>query len=332
MKKLGSKVISLILISFLIILIVLKDNYNEIIGVLKRTNYIYILLGITIVIIGDLFKSLSITKIIKLEKKSFKLKNGFLLTLQTNFFNGITPFCLGGGPFQIYTLNKQEKIKYSDGAKIIFKDFYSYQMSLVIVSSLCLLVNYVLNIVEFNNPIRILIIIGYLLNLSIAFFLMYLPYSKSNAKKITKFISNILYKLKICKNKDIFQTKIDKFIIDFKNNIKNTLKNKFLVIECVVLNIIKIVSIGATTYFCFRSINLTIPLLECIVFTIITITMASFIPIPGSSGGIEYGFISLFSMLVLNTNASAVMLIWRFITYYALVVVGGILFALKNRE
>ena len=102
MKKLGSKVISLIIISFLIIFLVLKDNYNEIIEVLKDTNNIYILLCIIIVIIGDLFKSLSITKIIKVEKKNYKFKSGFLLTLQTNFFNGITPFCLGGGPFQIY--------------------------------------------------------------------------------------------------------------------------------------------------------------------------------------------------------------------------------------
>ena len=332
MKKLGSKIISLIIISFLIIFIVLKDNYNEIIGVLKKTNNKYIVLGIIIVIIGDLFKSLAITKIIKLEKKSFKLKNGFFLTLQTNFFNGITPFCLGGGPFQIYTLNKQEKIKYSDGTKIIFKDFYSYQMSLVIVSSLCLLVNYILKILEFNNPIKILIIVGYLLNLSIAFFLMYLPYSKSNAKKITKFISNILYKLKICNNKDIFQAKLNKFIAEFKCNIKNTLKNKFLVIECIVLNIIKIVSIGVTTYFCFKAVDITIPLLECIVFTIITITIASFIPIPGSSGGIEYGFVAIFSMFIIKAKTSAAMLIWRFITYYALVVVGGIVFSLKSRE
>ena len=332
MKKLGSKIISLIIISFLIVFLVLKDNYNEIIGVLKSTNYIYILLGIIVVIIGDLFKSLSITKIIKTEKKDYKFKNGFLLTLQTNFFNGITPFCLGGQPFQIYSLKKHEKIKYSDGTKIIFKDFYSYQMSLVIISSICLLINYLLKIVEFNSSIKLLIVVGYLLNLFIAIFLMYLPYSKTNGKNIIKFISNILYKVKLTNDKDVLETNLNDFVLDFKDNVKNTLKNKMLVIKCILFNLIKVVSFGITTYFCFKSIDLNIPLLECIVFTIITITMASFIPIPGSSGGIEYGFITLFSMFVVNTKVSAVMLIWRFITYYTLVIVGGILFALKNRE
>ena len=65
MKKIGSKVISLIFISTIILFFVLKDNYNEIINVLKNTNNLYILYGFIIVLIGDLFKSLSITTIVK---------------------------------------------------------------------------------------------------------------------------------------------------------------------------------------------------------------------------------------------------------------------------
>ena len=123
MKKIGSKVITLIIISILILFLVLKDNYNEIISILKTTNNVYILFGFLIVLLGDLFKSLSITKIIKNEKKEYKFNDGFLLTLQTNFFNGITPFCLGGQPFQVYSLKKYNNVKYGEGTKIIFKDF-----------------------------------------------------------------------------------------------------------------------------------------------------------------------------------------------------------------
>ena len=331
MKKICSKVTLLVLISFLILFLVLKDNYYEIIEILKKSNNIYIIIGFIVVLIGDLFKSLSITKIIK-EDSEFKFKNGFMLTLQTNFFNGITPFCLGGQPYQIYSLKKNKKIDYEDGIKIVFKDFYAYQMSLVILSSICLLINRILNIVEFNSVIKTLIFFGYLLNLIIALFLMYLPYSKDNGKKIIKTIVKVLYKFKLIKDKDITAIKFNKSIIEFKENIKNTLKNKVLIVKCISFNLIKILSIGITTYFCFKGVGVNVPLLESIIFTIITMTMASFIPIPGSSGGMEYGFITLFSTFALSAELNASLLIWRTLTYYVLVIIGGFLFAVKNRE
>ena len=72
--------------------------------------------------------------------------------------------------------------------------------------------------------------------------------------------------------------------------------------------------------------------IKLIVLSIIITTMASFVPIPGASGGMEYGFIALFSYYVLDVKLGAVMLIWRFLTYYLLVIFGGILFAFEGRE
>ena len=60
--------------------------------------------------------------------------------------------------------------------------------------------------------------------------------------------------------------------------------------------------------------------------------MASFIPIPGSSGGIEYGFITLFAGFAVSAELNASLLIFRALTYYVLVIIGGFLFAVKNRE
>lgn len=332
MKKIGSKVISLILISIAILFFVLKDNYNEIISVLKNTNNIYILYGFIIVLIGDLFKSLSIFTIVNEEKKDYNYKNAFSLVLQTNFFNGITPFSLGGGPYQIYSLNKNYNIKYRSGAEIVFKDFYSYQMSLVIVSTICLIINKIFNFIEFNNLLKIMIILGYLLNLLVALFLIYLPYTKKNGRDIAKYVITILNKIKLIKDKEKTLKCYDEFIFDFKNNINKTLKNKKNIIKCVLLNVIKITTIGISSYFCFKSLNLNLPLHLCVIFTIITLIIASFIPVPGGSGGMEYGFITLFSFFVSSVKLSAVMIVWRVITYYLPIIIGGCLFALKNRK
>ena len=203
MKKLGSKVISLFIISILIVIFVLGDNYEEIINVLINSNIYYLVLGFIVVLLGDFLKSLSITTIVKKEKNVYTYKEGFLLAIQTNFFNGLTPFCLGGQPFQVYSLKKDEKINYADGVKMVFKDFYSYQIALILISTICLILNKIFDIVVFNNTERILVLIGYLLNLFIGLFLIFLPYlniSKNNAADVKKSVCRLETSGKVCYN------------------------------------------------------------------------------------------------------------------------------------
>ena len=223
-------------------------------------------------------------------------------------------------------------IKYRSGAEIIFKDFYTYQMSLVIISTICLIINKIFNIIEFNSLLKIMVIAGYLLNLIISLFLIYLPYTRNFGKNIINIVITLLYKVKLIKDKENILNSYDNFIFEFKGNICKTLKNKKVVIKCILFNLIKITTIGISSYFCFKSVNLDVPFHMCIIFTIITLIVASFIPVPGGSGGMEYGFITLFSSFVVDVKLSAVMIVWRMITYYLPVIIGGCLFALKNRK
>lgn len=332
MKKVVSKLISFFIISFLILFFVVKDNYRDIINSINDSKLIYICIGFIIVLLGDFFRSLSISTFIKTENKEYGCYKGFLLLLQTNFFNGITPFSLGGQPFQLYSLKKDKVIGYKDGIKVIFKDFYSYQLALIILSSMCLVLNKIYNIVVFDKFTVFLIIMGYLLNFIIALLLLWLPNSNKNYNKIVDFIFNIFCKFKLIKNKNLLLDKYNNFIVDFKYKIKETLSDKSLVVKCVLFNMIKILSLGVSTYFCFKSLGFTPQIFDCVVLTIIVITMASFIPIPGSSGGVEYGFIVLFSMYLAKVNVNAALIIWRFLTYYLLIIIGGIMVVFKNKE
>ena len=61
--------------------------------------------------------------------------------------------------FLLYILNKKNKIDYVTGVSVLFKDFYTYQISLVIVSTLCIIINYLFNIVVLPSFIRKLIFV-----------------------------------------------------------------------------------------------------------------------------------------------------------------------------
>ena len=59
--------------------------------------------------------------------------------------------------------------------------------------------------------------------------------------------------------------------------------------------------------------------------------ITAFIPVPGASGGSEGTYALLFSYLMGNILSSSSMLIWRFTTYYLVLIIGALVFAF-NKE
>ena len=58
--------------------------------------------------------------------------------------------------------------------------------------------------------------------------------------------------------------------------------------------------------------------------------IGSFVPIPGGTGGLEYGFVQFYGNFITGSKLSAMMLVWRFITYYFGLIVGAIALNIKK--
>ena len=59
--------------------------------------------------------------------------------------------------------------------------------------------------------------------------------------------------------------------------------------------------------------------------------IGAFVPIPGASGGIEYGFTQFYGNFLNIKTTFALLIIWRFITYYLGIIIGGLLFSLEKK-
>ena len=147
MMKYKRNIILLILIGIVVLFFALKDDFDEIVNLLINANKLYILIAIAFVVISDIFKSISVKKLVVSSGYDYKFKDAFYLMIMTNFFNGITPFSLGGQPFELYVMKKENKIGYVSGTNILFKDFYTYQMAFILLGLLCFIVSSTCNMV-----------------------------------------------------------------------------------------------------------------------------------------------------------------------------------------
>lgn len=58
--------------------------------------------------------------------------------------------------------------------------------------------------------------------------------------------------------------------------------------------------------------------------------ITAFVPIPGASGGSEGVYFMLFSPVLGEIGTPTTLLIWRFVTYYLGLILGGLVFAVDR--
>ena len=158
----------------------------------------------------------------------------------------------------------------------------------------------------------------------------------SFGKKLNKVLINIgitiLTKLHIVKDRQKQLDKWNEKINNFHESASVLLKHKKYFIKTIIYNFIALIClylIPLIVLFSFGKYH-NINVYETIVTSAYVMLIGSFVPIPGGSGGLEYGFVAFYGTFISGSLLSAVMLVWRFITYYFGMIIGAIAFYIKK--
>ena len=334
MKKYKINIIILIIISFIVMYFALKDDFNTTIKYLTTVNLLWISIGILAFVLYLIFQSLSLHIFMKGIDKNYKLKDTILLILSAQFFNAITPFSSGGQPFQMYLMKKQG-IKLTDSGNVLLQNFIGQQLSIIIMGTFSIVINKVFNIIPQDNMLRKIVVIGYVVNIVVLLILFMLSYAKKTNTELFNKILNFIFKFKFIRNKNDLKEKLLNKIDEFYEGSAYFKKNISKLFRATLYNVIGLVFYYIIPLFVFFSIGevSSITILESIVCSGYTYLIGSFVPIPGGSGGLEYGFIQFFQGFTVGATLSACMILWRFITYYFSMIIGAIsLLFYKRRE
>ncbi len=333
MFKLNKKVniFILILVTLLVLYFSLKNNFKEIISHIFNMNIGYLLVAFLLIFIFYIFKSLSMYSFCKKINKDFKFLEAVQLILRTQFFNAITPFATGGQPYQIYYLKKCN-IDYASSTGIVLQNFIVYQIALVILGLIALISNNILDLFSGSRLLSRLITLGFIINTVIIIIMFIVAFSKKMNKKIIGFSINILTKLYLIKDKNKKLNEWDININNFYNSAKKLLGDKKNFLRNILFNFIALSALYMIPLFVlyamgkFKVISVGIT----IVTSAYVMIIGSFVPIPGGSGGLEFGFITFYSNFITGSKLSALMLVWRFITYYFGMILGAIALNIKK--
>lgn len=333
-KKIRSFFNFLLLFSFtaLVLYFSLKDNYEQIMTQILHMNPLFLAGAFLLVLLYWFFRIITVHNLARSFLPKYTIREASCLVVETNFFHAVTPFSSGGQPYEIYSL-KKSGMKLTEATNVSIQNFIVYQIALVLLGIIAIISNYFLHLFPANPLFQKLVTLGFVINTLVIIILFMVTFGSRVNQKILESMIHMLGKLKLIKNPEDKIVDFSKYIGEFHEGAKILLADKFNFIKLILLQLVSLCSLYLVPLMLFYAagkFDACNPF-NAIVTSAYVMLIGSFVPIPGGTGGLEYGFVQFYSNFISSGLVMAIMLVWRFVTYYFGMIVGGIVLAFRKK-
>ncbi|NLC54701.1 MAG: flippase-like domain-containing protein [Erysipelothrix sp.] len=334
-KLLKNPIINLAIIlslSSLAMYLTMRDDFGSVLkAILSVHPFWYLLLG-GWVLAHQVVMGIILTKITRSIKPKYGYFQGFVNSISTSFFNGISPGATGGQLSLLY-LNSKQNITTSESTSIMWFDFMVYQAAMSITIFLLLVFGRKYFWSHHGNLMPF-IIAGFVVSVGIVVGLWAITKFSWAYNFISTTGVKIGSKLRIIKNKEKVLKNLDAQINNFEVETKRYKDNPKLTIQVFSLNVLRNLMHFVFPFIVILvivpDVKLTLMLPAMTLMACIDLIDVFFI-VPGAAGMTEYLFDLLYGGLFLSTGlnlalVSSVLLIWRFFSYYFIMICGSLTF------
>lgn len=331
-KKYFFNILLILSLGTLVIYFTMKDDLQASVNALVGASPFWIVLSILLMIVHFILDGLNLYTFGQLYNKKYTFKQSFVNAISGVFFNGVTPFSSGGQFAQVYIFNRQG-IPPVNSASILLMAFIVYQTVLVVFTAFIMLFKYQ-DYSRLYSDFFSLAILGFLIN----FFVISGLFLGAKSKKLQNFVCHtvvkFLSKIRIVKNCEETSIKISRSLENFRQELTILQRNKTILFKSTIINFFKLLIMYSTPFLAAKALHLDVSIMQLPDFIGIcsfVYMITAFVPIPGASGGSEGIYYMLFSPILGAVGTPTTLLIWRFVTYYLGLLIGGIIFA-TNKE
>ncbi len=268
-----------------------------------------------------LFESIKYTFMIFATTKRIRPITGVKTAIIGKYYDFITPLGSGGQPFQMVYLAKDKRMPSGISTSIPLVGLILFQCAFFVFA--------VASFIVFDNidtggwtvslTIRILAIIGAILNLLFPALILVSMKYPNKTKKIVAWFVNIGHKLHLIKNFEKTNAKINDSVDEYCGSMKLLSGDWPVLILGFVCGLGQTLSSCLISYFVVRAFGEVINPIVMVCLTMFAWSAVAFVPTPGNSGAAEAGFYAVFSTL--SSPFWATML-WRFFGYYMILIIG----------
>jgi hypothetical protein len=317
-----------ILLSALAAFIILQvTSQGEDLRTLFQVDFSQLAIAGCLVVLGWVLDAVRIKALVAALGGRLRFLTALRITLAGGFAACVTPFDTGGEPLQVYLLHKQGFEPGESTAIITLKSLISAVARLFLV--LLFPTWYLVRRRTWALPksLETALFIGLLVYTSFfglgVFFAAYPEYIRVimdrslNNKFMNRFISK--------STADTVMEHVEKGVCDFRTALTLFLREKRSTL--IIISILSLIA-WAIAFFIpvliLQGLGIAPPFAETMAIAGIFYLAAAYAPTPGSSGAAELSLAALFGSIVPFPLLGVFVLLWRSVTYYLTLIVGGI--------
>lgn len=282
---------------------------------------IYLLLLIVVFALTILIDSFRAACLLHQSTKKWQFPLCYKMVVLGRYWDGITPLSSGGEPFQIYYLSKN-KVKAGATISVTIARYILFQLGWLLMSIVATI--YSSKFYE-TNFVSVASFIGFALNASMLIGTWILSRSKKLGKILVAKVLKLLHKMHIVKNYEKQYEKVMTTVTNFQDAMAQYTKNIWWFLAQLLSQLIQFVFQYTMPYLIYLLLGGTPDIsiwLMMLMLTVLIDLASSFIPLPGGTGMSEVSFTIVFNSIFPNGTAFWGLLIWRFITYYVILIQG----------
>ena len=282
----------------------------------------YTLLCVLCVAGGIVMQALSAASALRRTGRALPFPRTLYVSLLGEFYSFITPGASGGQPMQIYYM-RRAGVPVADATGALLIHYVCYHAALLTMD-VALGLLYRPFIAEQVGANFVFLVIGFLFNLGLLTTALMLSFYQRPIRFLLRQITRLMSKLRLG-DPERLQEKFSASADSFYTGMRLTLKHRGELTRQVLFAVGRILCITSAFYFVCRGLGQGGPGYgRLIALGAMQCTSADYTPLPGASGAQEGIFSLYFGKLLPGDLLLSGLLAWRFITYYLVLIAGGI--------
>ncbi|MDK2866541.1 MAG: hypothetical protein PWP38_856 [Clostridiales bacterium] len=231
-------------------------------------------------------------------------------TLIGQYYANITPFASGGQPVQLYIL-KQHKLSTSEGTAVLMSKFLIFQITVTLYA----LFLFIRSFQTTPIALRPFVITGLVINL---IGLAIIAFSAFKPQVLFGPIDWSIRKFQRSKTRmQKLRTRTHQFVNDYQTGMARLTSDYRETATLFLLSLIQLTAFFSMPYFLSKAMGIpNTHFLQMLTIQAELYMCISFIPIPGTVGVSEFGFVALMGNVMSGNLASMLMVLWRLVSYY----------------
>ena len=299
------------------------QELSDIIKDLKNADDIWLLAGLGLTFCFVAGESCIIHFLLRVCRQKVKLTSCLKYSFIGFFFSYITPSSSGGQPAQMYYM-KKDGVGFS--SLIMLLVTIAYKSVLVILGLILLIFNFDA-ISEHGDRLAFLITLGFVLNIAFIAGLAFIVARPDWARRAGITILNKLTDWKIVKEKnhEKLVEKINRICDTYVIGSKYVKENAVTVAKVFVMTLMQRLCLFAVTWVIYKSYGLSgVSLYDIVTMQVMIAIAVEMLPLPGAAGVTEGSFMLVFGAIFGEGYVKPALLLSRGLTFYAVLIVGGI--------